>query len=77
MAPWPPSAPTASNDPALCAQACPQLGPCIGPDDDGAALRDADICLYYCAISPDVPTPVWQCIAEQRACEGVYGCFGG
>lgn len=59
-----------------CVAACANVGPCIGPMDDGAALRDPAVCAYFCALDPTVPPETWQCMeAAVGGCGAVGQCF--
>jgi hypothetical protein len=61
----------------VCDAACITLGACIGPDDDGAEVRDPDFCHYLCAVSPDPPPALWACVSEvpADACAALGPCF--
>jgi hypothetical protein len=66
-----------ANAPELCAEACAHLGPCIGENDEGAALRDPAICALFCvAGSEDVSAERWACMAEAAdGCQALGVCF--
>jgi hypothetical protein len=65
------------NEPALCGAACAHLSPCIPEDDmsESAPLREPAVCEYFCVTNPAVQTDAWQCVADNDACNAVFGCF--
>ena len=63
------------NPADTCDQACRHLGPCIPPGSDGEALADYDNCAFYCALSPEIPSELWQCLEESALCSSVGNCF--
>ncbi|MCK6575691.1 hypothetical protein L6V77_31940, partial [Myxococcota bacterium] len=62
---------------AVCDAACTTLAACIGPEDDGAEVRDPDFCHYLCAVSTDPPPALWTCVSEVQpdACATLAPCF--
>ena len=63
------------NTEETCDNACRHLGPCIPPGSDGEALADYDNCTFYCALSPEIPSELWQCLEESALCSSVGNCF--
>jgi len=60
-----------------CEDACTTLRECTPEDDEeGRPLRDADTCMYLCAVSDDAfAPPAWTCIGEVDACHEIGTCF--
>ena len=64
-----------STDPELCATACMEVGPCIPADGEGAALRDPDLCIQFCATNPTFGPEAWACVAEGGQCQEIIACL--
>ena len=69
---------TGPRSPAeVCDPACETLAACIGPNDDGAEVRDPDFCHYLCGVSAEPGPELWACVAgvPADACADLAPCF--
>jgi hypothetical protein len=58
-----------------CTTSCSKLSPCIPEGSEGDALRDEEVCQYYCAVSDDINDDSWSCLAQTESCEDIPACF--
>lgn len=63
------------TDAGTCAEACAITGPCIPPESEGAALRNADRCAQFCLTNSAIATESWACAAEAGSCPEVFMCL--